>query len=293
MLKTVGREAARVFAGLAGAAILAAAFGAAAIPHDRGFWNHLGAMGTWLWRALSLDFGKNADGDALAQVGPALGASVSLLAPALLLAFLIGIPLGVLLADRRTRAYVAPPMLLGRAVPVFCGGLLIAALAMASTPSVIPGHASLDAALSSRDGPAAATALLSLAPLILPIALTAAGALALAIATAMSNALAEPYRESLHRLGMTQRDVLRHYVARRTLATAFASLGNVALAAIGATAVVERLFDWPGAGALFMDAASGGDWSVIAVLVLVIATARIVADFIASLASTAITGAAP
>jgi peptide/nickel transport system permease protein len=185
-------------------------------------------------------------------------------------------------------------MRLGRAIPVFCGALLIGALAAALAPGATPGAGpSLSAALAARDAPATVSALLAFAPLVLPIGLAGAGAVAVAMSGAMSEALAEPYRESLYRLGLSPREILRTYVGRRTLAIATTALGNIVLAAMAATAMVERLFHWPGAGAQFMDAAALGNWPVVAVLVLVIATVRIVADFMGALAAAALTGEAP
>jgi ABC-type dipeptide/oligopeptide/nickel transport system permease component len=107
----------------------------------------------------------------------------------------------------------------------------------------------------------------------------------------MEDALKEPYRESLSRLGISGREIVRTYVARRTLGLSLTSLGDVLLAAFAATAVVERLFDWPGAGAEFIHAAALRDWPVVAALVFVIAIVRVVTDLVSALAALALTGA--
>jgi ABC-type dipeptide/oligopeptide/nickel transport system permease component len=284
MLAIFGRETARFGAGLAGAVMFAAAL--AALAGSTSF-------GTHVWDALSLEFGRSTltGRDALAEILPALASSLVLLAPGLMLAFVIGVPLGLLLANRNTQSIFGPLMQLGRAVPVFCGALLIAVLVAAIIPSVETGRGvALRTALATNDAVVILGALAALAPLVIPIALAGAGAVASVVCGAMDEALGEPYRESLMRLGMSPTEILRVYVARRALAQSLTGLGDVFLAGVAATAVVERLFEWPGAGALFMHAAALHDWAVVAALVFMIAAARIVTDFVGAMTALILTG---
>lgn len=288
MLATFGREAARFGASLVGAVLFAAALAALASSAP-----YADAFAARLWGALSLDFGASTmtGVDSLAEIASTLAASATLLAPGLLLAFVLGVPLGLVLADTKTRAFAMPLMQLGRAVPVFCGALLIAVAAAALVPDAEPGRdLSLRAAMAAGDARAILAALAAMAPLVLPIGLAGAGVVAAAVSGALAEALGEPYRESLHRLGLSQREILRAYVSRRALALAMTALGDVVLAAIAATAVVERLFDWPGAGAQFIHAAALENWPVVAALIFTIAVTRIAADFMGALVATALTG---
>jgi ABC-type dipeptide/oligopeptide/nickel transport system permease component len=203
------------------------------------------------------------------------------------------VPLGILMAERNTQPIVGPLVQLGRAVPVFCAALLFAVAAAALVPGVEPGRGMvvLRDAVAANDSGAIMAALAAMAPLVLPVALAGAGAVASVVCGAMQEALAEKYRQSLQELGIGTREILRIYVARRALALSAASVGDVLLVMVGAMAIVERVFSWPGAGAQFIHAAALHDWPVAAALAFVIAVARIVVDFAGALASAALTGA--
>jgi peptide/nickel transport system permease protein len=290
MLAILARETARLGAGMVGAVLFAAALAAVGTsPYADTFIDRV-------WGLLSLDFGASllSQTDAIAVILPGLGASAALLVPGLVLAIVLGVPLGALLAERNTQAVAVPLLQLGRAVPVFCAALLIAAATAALVPSVEPGHGLVELrdAIIANDGAAIVAAMAALAPLVLPIGFAGAAMVASIVSGAMQEALGEKYRQSLSELGLTPREILRTYVARRALALSAAAAGDVLLAAIGALAIVERLFNWPGAGAQFIHAVALHDWSVVAAIAFIIAALRIVVDFAGALASAALTGSA-
>jgi peptide/nickel transport system permease protein len=289
MLAIVGRQTARFGAGLIGAVVFAAALAA------------LGAAGftdALIDRVVgiaSLDFGPStiSGSDSFASIIPTLADSAILFLPGLGLALVLGVPLGVLLADKHTQAVAGPLTQLARAVPVFCAALLFGVIAAAFLPGIEPGRGmSVQDAIATHNLDTIMEALAAMAPLVLPIALAGAGAIAAIVCGAMEEALGENYRQSLQELGIGPREILRTYVARRALALSLAAVGDVLLVTVGALAIVERLFDWPGAGAQFIHAAALHDWPVVGALVFVIALGRIVADFIGGLMSTALTGSA-
>lgn len=284
MLAGIGREAARFGAGLAGTVVFAAALAALAGPQS---------FPARLWSALTFDFGASTitGADSFSEIATPVAASAEILLPALALAFVVGVPLGLLLEERRAQMAVAPLMLIARAIPVFCGALLFAYVASRLFPGSEPGRGlSLRAAIATNDFGEIIAALAAAAPLVLPVALAGAGAVAAAVSGAVAEALREPYRDSLHRLGVGENEILRVYVARRALALSLTALGEVVLAAFAALAVVERLFDWPGAGAQFIQAAALQNWPVVAALVFVIAVARLTAELCGGLAAAALTG---
>ena len=297
MLGRLGREGAWFGASVAVAALFAAVLAALAVPGaSAGAGAYAEAVVARLWGALSLDFGSStiSGADSLAEVVPALGAKSFVAGARLCLGLVLGVPLGLVLADRKTRPFAVPFVQLAAATPLFCGGLLIAFAAAALAPDVNPGEgSSLYAALLSGNPDGILRAAIAAMPLVLPIGLAGAGAVAGVVYGAIAQALGEPYREQLHRLGLGQREILRTYVSRRALALGMGALGDVVLALIAATAVVERLFDWPGAGAQFIRAAALENWPVVAALVFVIAMARIVADLVGRLLTIALTGGSP
>ena len=274
MLGVFARETLRFAAGLFCAALFAAALAA--------FGG--GALAGRLWQVVSLNLGAPALDDALI-------ASASLLLPGLLLAFAFGVPLGIALAARRTRRFAVPLAQAGGAVPVFCAALGFALLVNALIPGAGPARdASLPAAIASGSANSIFATLAALLPLVLPIGLAGAGAIAAALNRSIAEGLNEPYRESLLRLGMDRREILRVYVVRRALARAVTSLGELMLAAIGATAIVEHLFAWPGAGDMFIAAAARGAWPVVAGLAFVAAAISLAAQFAGAVLSTTLTG---
>ncbi len=289
MLAIIGRQTARFGAGIIGAVVFAAALAAlGAAGFTDAFVDRVAGI-------VSLDFGRSTitGTDSFASIIPALHDSMILLVPGLGLALLLGVPLGVLLAEKRTQTVTGPLTQLARAVTVFCGALLFGVIAAAFIPGTETGRGiSVQDAIATHNLDTIMAALAAMAPLVLPIAFAGAGAIASIVCGAMEEALGENYRRSLQELGISPREILRTYVARRALALSLAAIGDVLLVTVGALAIVERLFDWPGAGAQFIHAAALHDWPVVGALVFVIAVARIVADFVGGLMSTALTGSA-
>jgi peptide/nickel transport system permease protein len=289
MLAIIGRQTARFGVGIIGAAVFAAALAALGMA---GFTD---AFIDRIAGVVSLDFGPSTitGADSFASIMPAVRDSMILLVPGLALALVLGVPLGVLLAEKHTQAIAGPLAQLARAVPVVCAALLFGVVAAAFIPGVEPGRGmSVEDAIATHNLDTVVAALAAMAPLVLPIAFAGAGAVASIVCGAMEEALGENYRRSLQELGIGPREILRTYVARRALALSLAAIGDVLLVTVGALAIVERLFDWPGAGAQFIHAAALHDWPVVGALVFVIGVARIVADFVGGLMSTALTGPA-
>jgi ABC-type dipeptide/oligopeptide/nickel transport system permease component len=207
---------------------------------------------------------------ALAAVTPALAASLTVMLPSLLIAIALGTLLGFLLTLGETRALLAPLFQLIASIPIFCASLMIAA-----------GFALLRM-------PVAVTA-----PIIATLSLAVAGAVARAVFAAQRSAAPPPYIDGLARMGLSRRQIVGYYVARPTLAVALRDAGNILLALFAATAVVESVFSWPGAGAGFIRAVALGDWNVVAVLIMIMAAARFTVDLAAGLLSQALLGEEP
>jgi len=271
--------------GLLGAWILAAAV--AAVPAHGGY-----SLRTALVRLADfarLDFGASSISGlrAAAVVGERLPATLELLTAGAIVAFVVGIPLGVLLG-RGLRA-AAPLIQVVAAAPVFCAGLGLLwlsahALRWTYAPAPLPWP-------SLAEGGRAA--LLALGALALPgLTVGAAGAAAvqLAVRRAESGAIEEPYRHGLRLLGLGSFEIDRLYLAPQILAGMLARFGEIVLTLFSAAAVAEWLFGWPGAAVLFLKSVALHDWNVTALVLLAFAVISLVADFCGVLAARALGG---
>lgn len=180
---------------------------------------------------------------------------------ALLVAFGLALPLGILAASRRGSGWdrgASFVAVLGLAIPnIWLGPLLILAFAVQLRWLPLPG----DDAMGLRG-------------LVLP-AITLGTALA-AILTrqtrgATSEALARPYCLAARARGLSERAVLVRHALRNSwlpvLTVGAAQLGALLSGAV----VVEKIFERPGLGALFLEAFFARDIPVVQGVVLVVA----------------------
>jgi len=123
---------------------------------------------------------------------------------------------------------------------------------------------------------------------VLIVGAAGAAAVELAIRRAARMAATAPYRDGLRLMGLGAFEIDRLYLAPRVLAGLFASLGEVALSLIAATAVAEWVFDWPGAASLFIHSAALHDWNVAALVLLVLASLVLTVGFIGAVAARAL-----
>jgi peptide/nickel transport system permease protein len=275
--------------GLLGAIILAAAV--AAVPAEGN--HYLRAALARLLDFVRLDFGASSISGqrAVAVVGERLPATLELMAAGAIVAFLVGIPLGVLLGRGRALRAAAPLLQLVAAAPVFCAGLGLLWLSAhvlhwTYAPQPLPWPAL---------GEGGHRALLALNALALPgLTVGAAGAAAvqLAVRRAEAEAIEEPYRHGLKLLGLNSFEIDRLYLAPQILAGLLASFGEIVLALFSATAVAEWLFGWPGAAVLFLKSVALHDWNVTALVLLTFAAVSLTADFCGVIAARAL-GAVP
>jgi len=291
MLRYALLRAAMLIASIAGAALVAAAVAALGQP------GALASAGDFFGALLAkapdvflFDVGDSSISGLTARIetGPAFLASLELLLFALPIAFLVGVPLGSALADPKTRPIVAPIVQLAGSLPVFCTALLIGIVFAQLWPAHAGDVPLLFAAIASHDTGALIAALQAIAPAGVTVGLAGAGAVGLAWRNALETASAEPYRDGLRRLGLSDAEILRVYVVRQALALTLADLADIMLAIFAADAVAEWIFAWPGAGAAFIHAVALEDWAVAAVIVFVIAVIRAGADFAGPMAAHAL-----
>jgi len=291
MLRYALLRTAMLVASIAGAALLAAAIAALGQPGAlASASDFLGTMLAKVPDVFLFDVGQSSISGLTARIetGPAFLASLELLLFATPIAFIAGVPLGSALADPATRPFVAPVVQFAGSSPVFCGALLIGVVFARLWPAHSGEVPSLFAAIAAHDTNAFLEALRTIAPAGVTVGLAGAGAVALAWRNALETASGEPYRDGLRRLGLSDAEILRVYVARQALALALADLADIVLAIFAADAVAEWIFSWPGAGAAFIHAVALEDWAVAAVIVFVIAVIRAGADFAGPVAAHAL-----
>lgn len=204
---------------------------------------------------------------------PALGVSLTLAVAALVLAALVGIPLGVRAARRpggRLDRALTTGSVLGVAIPEFVLGTALV-LAFAVTVPVLPatGWGDVDQA-------------------VLPVVTLAAFPAALAaqlVRAETVDALARPHVAVARSKGISDGRVLWRHGGRLAL-TSVTSLSGLFLGGLlGGSVVVEVLFAIPGLGRLLYDAVLGQDLPVVQAgllaIVLIAAVAGILAELLA------------
>lgn len=284
MLRFTLREAAHLLLGLLGAILMAAMVGALTAPAA---WHSAGAFfaaaGTRLLGFAHLDFGTSAIsglpvGAALAQTLPT---TLALVAAGIVIALVLGVPIGMLFGAGPARRAAAPLIQLVAAAPIFCAGLaLIALAAHFGWPVAMPGGggATLD---ELHAGPDVAERALKVALLpALTVGLAGAASVQLALRRAASESSREPYRTGLRRMGLSAFEIESVYVLPQILSALLASLGEITLALFAAAAVAEWVFESPGAAVLFVKSVALGDWTMVAAVLFAFAAIKFAADFV-------------
>jgi len=278
------RETGRLVLALLGAVLLAAAVAALADANAyKGAWPFLVAMGGRLPAFFQLDFGASllsgsAAGDSFAAKLPV---TLSLVASGAVIAFVIGLPIGLVLGAGPLRRAAAPLLQLIAAAPVFCGGLILA-YAVHQLFGWDPSAGGQTASWTSLiRGEPQAWGLLFLPAL----AVGAAGiaAVQLALRRAASLEADAPYRVQLKRMGLSAWEIERVYVFKPVMAGLLKHAGDVMLALLAAAAVAEWVFDYPGAAVLFVKSVALGDWNMAALILFVFAAIAMIADFLGRL----------
>ena len=284
------RQALKFGLGLLGALFLAAAIAAVPAHGD----HYLRTVLTRLFDFVRLDFGTSRMSglSAAHEIAARLPATLELMMAGALVAFAIGVPLGVLLGRGRVFRAAAPLIQLVAAAPVFCAGLALLWLAQrvlhwSYAPSPLPWPALIEG------GRNALSALNALSLPGLTVGAVGAAAVQLAVRRGESQAMKEPYRRGLRLMGLQSLEIDRLYLVPQVIAELLASLGEIVLALISAAAVAEWLFGWPGVAVLFLKSIALRDWSVTALVLFAFAAISLVADLCGVIAARSIGDARP
>ena len=206
--------------------------------------------------------------------------SALLVGLAYFVAIVIGIPLGLLQAVRRNKPvdYVATAAaFIGYSMPVFWLGILLILLfsvQLGLFPSEGPQGATVGAVLSDPAG------------MVLPVATLAIGAIALFSRYMRSSALenlVQDYVRTARAKGVSERAILRKHLLRNSLLPVITLLGLSLPAVLSGAVVVESVFNYPGMGLLFWNAATTHDFPLLLGFTLVIGVATVLGSLVADL----------
>ncbi|UKY53871.1 ABC transporter permease [Streptomyces inhibens] len=237
----------------------------------------------YLGRLLSGDLGESykLNQSVASLLGERLPKTALLAGLALALAALLAVPLGILQAVRRGKAadYVLTGVaFLAYATPVFFLGLVLILVFSQQLP-LLPAEA-----------PQADTVgglLSDLPALVLPVVTTALGIIAAFsryMRSAVLDNLGEEYVRTARAKGQSDARVMARHVLRNALIPLATLLGLYLPTLFSGTLVVESMFNYPGMGLLFWNAAQGSDFPVLLGVTLVVGVATVLGSLITDIA---------
>ncbi len=207
----------------------------------------------FLRQVVKLDFGRSIQTrmPATEQVLMRFPATLLLAFSSLLLAALIGIPLGILAATRRGKlldGVAVSVSLIGQSIPVFWIALVLILLLGVFWPILPPsGYGTIQ-------------------HLILPmltIALFLIAGITRVTRTSMIEILPQMYLTAARAKGLPERRVIVKHALRNASIPIITQLGLQLRFVLGGSVVVESIFGWPGLGQLLAQAAYGRDYPLV------------------------------
>ncbi|WP_127508959.1 ABC transporter permease [Actinoplanes solisilvae] len=197
-----------------------------------------------------------------------------------LLAVVVAIPLGVIQAVRRNRwpdYAITSLSLLAYATPIFFMGLLMIILFSQVWPILPP---------EAPQGFTVAEVLADPAGLVLPtitLAIVTVAVYSRYVRSAMVDNLNENYVRTARSKGLPERRVILTHTLRNGLFPIIGLLGMYLPALFSGALVVESLFNFPGMGQLFWQAALKRDYPILLGVTVIIAVATVVGSLVADL----------
>jgi peptide/nickel transport system permease protein len=255
-----------------------------AFEHDQGLDQPLPVQYFhYIGRLLSGDLGESYQlnlkvGDLIAARLPK---SLVLTVLSTVVALVIAIPVGVWQAVRRNRPadYILSALaLLMYSTPVFLVGfvlLIVFALDIGIFPVQAPQADSLAGVLAEPNA------------LVLPVLTGAAATIAIFsryLRSSVVDNLDEDYVRTARAKGASEARILRRHVLKNSLTSVIAMLGYYLPVLFGGALVIEKLFNYPGMGLLFWNAAQTSDFPILLGVVLVISVATVVGSLLADVA---------
>ena len=223
------------------------------------------------------------------ELKPALWSTMIVSFLAMLLAYLVAIPLGVFMGrrlDRLDERWTRRLLLFLYAMPVFVLGALLTGF-FVSDASVFPLIGSFSISPLQGSGKYAVIWLLENLPVILlPILTISAHALAI-LALQMRGGILEvigqDYIRTARAKGADEESVYWHHAYRNALFPIITVFTSIFPAIFTGSIVVERLFNFYGLGSKTMDAIHNADYPMLFVIVMLAAVVSIVGNILADI----------
>lgn len=262
-------------------------------------------FGRFAWQALRGDLGTSlrTNRPVGEEIAVRLSASAELVTLSLLLAMVIGIPMGVWAAAGRGGpvdhvSRVASVSLV--AVPAFFLGVLLQMLfygklgwlplngridstvAMSHPVVTRTGWLLIDATLAGE------TEVLrsALRHLVLPVATLGGATLATIIRVTrnlMVEVLATDYVRTARAYGVSRRRILFRFALKATFVPLLTVIGLTYGYLLGGSVIVEYVFDWPGIGGYIVESVVGNDFPAVIGVTLIVSTAYLLINLVVDL----------
>jgi peptide/nickel transport system permease protein len=239
----------------------------------------------WAWHALQGNLGfsykmNQSVGSLLAEYLPR---TMLLVGAAMLLAVALAVPIGLWQGQRRNRAsdhVLTGTMMALYSMPSFFLGVILIVLLnleIHAFPSTAQNYGQSFA--------------VDFADLVLPVLTLCLGNVTYFsryMRSATIDNLLEDYVRTAYAKGASSRRILFRHVLRNSITSTVTMLGLTLPYVISGSLVIEALFDFPGIGLLFWNAAQTRDYPILLGVILVVTVATIAGNFLADIAYAAI-----
>jgi peptide/nickel transport system permease protein len=225
---------------------------------------------SWMGHILTGDFGRSFlyRRSVVQMIATTLPNTMQLSVTALVVALLVGIPLGVFAARFRGSALDQVIRVLGvagHAVPTFWLGLLFI-LILAVHFRVFPVGGMLTVGASEWD---IGDRFRHLVGPVLALSFTGIANYSRYMRTEMLEVLGQDFVRAARAKGLPERSVLTRHALRNAILPMITALGSLLAALVSGALVVEQVFAWPGMGRMTYEAARSKDYPVIMGVVVV------------------------
>jgi peptide/nickel transport system permease protein len=240
----------------------------------------------WLGGAVRADFGISlSSNEPVAQrIAQRLPNTLLLAVSALLVSTLVGIPMGVFAALRRSTLpdfVIALFSVMGVSIPAFWLGIILI-LILSVNLGWLP---SSGMATTGSEGDVVDR----LKHLLMPALVLSTTVLPYVVRftrSALLDVLHQDYVRTATAKGLARLNVVYGHALRNALVPVVSIIGTLVPRLVGGAVVTEAVFGWPGMGRLAGEAANGRDYPLIVAITVVIAAVVVVSSLVVDLAYT-------
>ncbi|RYE31104.1 MAG: ABC transporter permease [Hyphomicrobiales bacterium] len=235
----------------------------------------------WLGHVLGGDFGTSwtRGQPVIAMIGSALAVTIQLAFATLMLATLIGVPLGILAAIHEGRLLdriVQTFNLLGLAAPVFWIGLMLLVGVSASfdwSPPLMY--------VSPTESLAENLSIIALP--VVSLALLQAAAYSQFVRQSIISALGQDFVRTARAKGVPTRRIFVHHLLRNIAIPLVTFMGLILIQILGGAVIIESLFALPGLGRLLLSSIETRDYPVLQAGLLVVVVLAMLVNLVVDL----------